>query len=548
MSIIASYREDVTMRRLPLTITLAWILFATSGWTGLAEEAVPLHERIDELIEQGAGGPGATQAVDAEFLRRVYLDLAGRIPNAAEARAFLADTDSAKRPKLIDQLLTSQDHVERMRVWLDVMLMERLGEHKEWTQYLRASVESNKPWDQLVREMLNPDSEAEATRAAAFFFSKRLENYGQNPVDVPAMVRDVGRLFMGIDVQCAQCHDHLFVDDYKQEHYQGLFAFVAQVSLRSELPYPAIVEKPLEKKIEFVSVFVQEPKSTGPRLPQSEEIAIPTFAKGEEYEVPPDPKTKAPGKLKFSALKLLSEQLPTAGNELFARNIANRLWWMMMGRGLVEPLDLHHAGNRGSHPELLDLLSKELADHKFDMRWLLRELALTRTYQRSSHWPDLDPEALEAIPQHSYRLAVEKPLLAEQMLAATLQATGTTFPDEKLRSDYQKKFNAAFANPPRDPEIGHHPALRGALFLMNDELVRSWLDAKEGNLVDRLVKIDDPKVLADELYLSVLSRNASPEEQSAVEAYLTAQANKKAAAVGHLAWSLLASNEFCVNH
>lgn len=527
----------------------AWCLalLATAAAPCMAAEPQPLHARIDALIEAQAGGPLAPQADDAEFLRRVYLDLAGRIPSADEVRAFLASAEPAKRQQLVDQLLASPDHVARMQQWLHVMLMERLGEHDEWTGYLKASVEANKPWDRLVRELLNPNSEDEATRGSAFFFSKRLENYGQNPVDVPALVRDVGRLFMGIDVQCAQCHDHLFVDDYKQEYYQGLFAFVGQVSLRGGLPYPAITEKPLQKKVEFVSVFVQEPKSTGPRLPGREEIEIPVFAKGEEYEVPPDPKAKSPGKLKFSTLKLLSEQLPSADNQLFSRNIANRLWWMLMGRGLVDPLDLHHAGNRPSHPEVLNLISEELVAHHFDLRWLLRELALTRTYQRSSRWLDV-PTSLDEIPPASYRLALEKPLLAEQLLAATLQATGHQPGDDQARAAYQKQFNAAFANPPREPEVDHHPALRGALFLMNDELVLRWLKPGGGNLTERLGKLDDAGQLADEIYLSVLSRPATADEKTAVAEFLATHTDRRPAAIEQLVWSLLASNEFCVNH
>ena len=523
------------------------LLSALHATICLADDPPPLHERIDALIEAAAGGPCAPPADDAEFLRRVYLDLAGRIPSAAEARDFLASQDASKRVQLVDRLLSSPDHLDRMRVWLDVQLMERLGGHEEWEKYLRKSVETNKPWDVLVRELLNPNSEDEATRGSAFFFSKRLENYGQNPVDVPAMVRDVGRLFMGIDVQCAQCNDHLFVDDYKQEHYQGLFAFVEQVSLRPGLPYPAILEKPLQKKVDYVSVFIQEPKSIGPRLPQFDEVEIPTFPKGEEYEVAPDPKSKTPGKLKFSTLKLLSEQLPTSGNQLFTRNIANRLWWMMMGRGLVEPLDLHHAGNPPTHPEVLDLLAAELTAHQFDMRWLIRELALTRTYQRSSRCPE-PAETIDEIPPQSYRVAMEKPLLAEQLLRATMQATGAQPADEKEREGFQKKFTTAFANPPRDPEVDHHPALRGALFLMNDSLVLSWLEPKGGNLVDRLSKIDDPHALADELYLNILSRPATGEEKAEVTAFLTSRADQRNLAIGQLAWSLLASNEFRVNH
>jgi hypothetical protein len=528
----------------------------------LAAEDAPLHERIDSLIEAKAGGPLAPQADDAEFVRRLYLDLAGRIPTADETRAFLDDPAPDKRVRLIDRLLGSDDHVARMEQVLHVMLMERLGEHEEWSKYLHDSVAANKPWDQMVREMLNPNPDDEATRGSAFFYSKRLENYGQNPVDIPALVRDVGRLFMGIDVQCAQCHDHLFVDDYKQEYYQGLFAFVGHLSLRTDVKFPAVAEKTMAKKVDFVSVFVQQPKSIGPKLPEMDEVAIPVFAKGEEFEIKPDPKKKIPGKLKFSTLPILAEQLPTADNQLFTRNIANRLWWLMMGRGLVHPLDLQHTGNPPSHPELLDLLGKELAAHQFDMRWLLRELALSRTYQRSSRFVE-SMASVDEIPPESYRLALEKPLLAEQMLVSVAVATetkiagltldpkpGTEMPASVRKSlePVTKKFAAAFANPPRDPEVDHHPALRGALFLMNDDTVMRWLEPKEGNLTDRLAKLDDNNKTAEELYLSILSRRPTDAERQEVADYFSKNSDRRPIAIRQLAWALLASNEFSVNH
>src|SRR5262249_15124568 len=141
------------------------------------------------------------------------------------------------------------------------------------------------------------------------------------------------------------------------------------------------------QKVAFSSVFKKAPKETGPRIPGGAEIEVPPLKKGEEFVKPPDPKTQFPGVLRFSPLGRLAEQLPTAENQAFTRNIVNRLWFVMLGRGLVYPLDLHHSGNPPSYPELLDLLAREFAAHKFDIKWLLRELALSQTYQRSSLLP-----------------------------------------------------------------------------------------------------------------------------------------------------------------
>jgi len=528
--------------------TVFGLLLAASA----AGAAGPLHQQIDAIILVKAKGHAAAPlADDAEFVRRVYLDFAGRIPTGDETRAFLADAAPDKRARLIDKLLASPEYVRRMADAFHVMLMERLGDHPEWTQYLEASFAANKPWDQMTREMLRASADDPATRGAAFFLSKRLENFGQNPVDYPGLTRDVGRLFLGKDLQCAQCHDHLFIGEYKQHDFQGLFAFFQNVSRRADVLYPAVAEKPTTKKLEFMSVFRKVQRETGPRLPGGKEIALPAFKPGEEYLVPPDRKTRAPGVPRFSLLAAISEELPRPENEAFARNIVNRLWWLMMGRGLVEPLDLHHRGNEPSHPELLALLAREFTAHKYDIKWLLRELALSETYQRSSMMPQGDRP-----PPEKFLVAHEKRLSAEQLLWSMLTATGEKERVTAAGNDPKKpgsleaaraKFLRAFANQAREPEESFAPSLKAALFLLNDDLVQDWLTPRPGNLLDAAAKEDDAKAVA-ELYLRILSRKPSEIEAAEAKAYLAKNAARRSAALKNLAWALLASTEFCVNH
>ena len=552
---------------------LVGIVFSVSFTSVVADE--PLHSRIDALIEAKLEGkPAAGAAADAEFLRRAFLDFVGRIPSATEAREFLNDSVTDKREKLIDRLLASSEFPRRMTEFANVMLMERRGEHPEWLAYLRASFEQNKPWDVMTREMISPDPKNEQTRAAAFFLSKRLENYGQNPVDYPILTRDVGRLLLGIDLQCAQCHDHLFIKDYKQADFQGMYVVFLNASLRNEAKFPAVTEKLLTKKIEFQSVFNTDKKETGPRVPGREEITIPTFAKGEEFAEPPDPKAKTPGRPKFSPLEHLANQITATDNPAFARNIANRVWFQLLGRGLVHPLDLHHSENSPSHPELLDLLARELVEHKFDLKWLLRELALTRTYQRSSALP---MDVADPLPDR-YVVALEKPLSAEQLFWSVLNATGQidsaptvqsptvptvteSKPDikdadkaakpqsaEARFEPIRQKFLKAFANPPMEPEGEFAPSLRAALFLMNDAELLKLLDPQPGNLLARLQTLDTPERIADELYVSVLSRSPTADEVVDVADQLQHAGDKREVPLKRLVWALLASTEFCVNH
>jgi len=528
---------------------MRWIFFLLTaclilGASPKAYSQGPLHQRIDGLIKAKAKGTFSPQASDQEFLRRVYIDFAGRIPSAAETRAFFTNKAADKRVKLIDHLLAQPEYPVHMAEQFNLMFMERLGEHPSWDKYLVACFQKNKPWDQMARELLGAAPKSEESAGAVHFLSKRLENYGQNPVDYPALTRDIGRLFLGKDLRCAQCHNHLTVKEYKQRDFQGLFAFVKNVA-RKPGKDPGVTEKPTTAKIEFASVFGGGSSMVGPRVPGLAEVPIPDFKKGEEFVVRPDPKKKTPGVLKFSTLETLAEKLPTPDNASFNRNMVNRLWYLMLGRGIVHPLDLHHGGNPPSHPELLDLLATEFVAHKYDMRWLLREVALTQAYQRSS----LLPEGHKETKPEEFRTALERGLSAEQLLRNLLEATGEKSVKGAASFDAMRpKFLKAFADPPREPEEGFNPSLKGALFLLNDASVLNWLTTKPGNLVDRLQKINDDAKAADELFVSVLTRAPSAEEAREVTAFLSKHKSDRAVALRKLAWALLASTEFCVNH
>jgi len=541
---------------------LLLLVIVTVGLAGShkpANAADPLHVQIDRLVEEKANGPLAPPATDAEFLRRATLDFAGRIPTADETRAFLAEKSPQKRRRLIDRLVSRPDYPRRMAELFHVILMERRGDHEEWRAFLRKSFEANKPWDKLVAEILSPDAENATTRGSAFFITKRLEKYGQNPTDYPGLTRDIGRLFLGMDLQCAQCHDHLHITDYEQPMFQGLFAFVGNTFIRRDTKFPAVGVKPLKKKRDFMSVFIKEPEMIGPKVPGDDEITIPVFKKGEEFAQPPDRKKRFPGVPKFNTLEQLGERLPRADNRRFVRNIVNRLWFVMLGRGLVHPLDLHHSGNPPSHPKLLELLAKDFAAHKFDVRYLLRELALTKTYQRSGLLPDPTGHGTRPVPLESYRVFNERPLSAEQLLRSMLVATSPAGKDGRAKPQAMKAvetefeklkpaFLKAFANTPKEPEVTFNPSVKSALFVRNSDAVLGMLKPRSGNLVDRLSKLKSAEAIAVELYLAVLSRRPTEDETKIVAEHLTANDTDKTKAVGQLVWSLLASTEFCLNH
>jgi hypothetical protein len=351
-----------------------------------ADEREPLRARIDRAVDSSPIAPAAPPADDAAFLRRVALDLTGRIPPAEEARGFLADRSADKRARLVDRLLASPEFPRHMAVVIDLWLMERRPDRHvktdEWRAWLAAFVASGRPFTELARDVLGADGSEPLLRPAARFMLDR-------EVSPDALTRDVGRAFFGIDLECAQCHDHPRIDDYVQRDYYGLYAFVNRLYLfQPDGKKPAVVAEKGEGDVSFKSVFTKAEGNARPRLPDGGTMDEPAFAKGEEYLVKADPKDKSIRPIpKFSRRQQLAKLLGEGAGRSFDRNLANRLWAHMMGRGLVEPLDLHHSDNPPVHPGLLELLTSEVAALKYDVRGFLRELALTRTYQRSIEVP-----------------------------------------------------------------------------------------------------------------------------------------------------------------
>ena len=518
----------------------------------------PLHQRVNVLMQSHRtmqGLPGAPAvASDLEFLRRVTLDLAGRIPTLAEIQAFEADPRSNRRLAVIDRLLQSNAFIVHFAQRLDVMLMERRGMDPHWDRFLRESLARRLGWDAITRHIVNPQADDATFHGAAGFIVKRLERYGQQPDDMPGLVRDVGRMFLGVDVQCAQCHDHLFVDAYQQVDYQGLFAFVGQAQIRRDTPFPAVSQKLMTTKVEFASVFDGEQQATGPRLPFGEEIPIPTFAKGEEYVEPPDRKTRHPGTPKFQPLTELAQHLAAKDNAAFATNFVNRIWWMLMGRGLVHPLDLSHPDNPASHPDVLELLAQEAAAHDYDIRWLVRELTQTETYQLAGRYA---ADVAAHLKESAYVVALERPLSAEQicrsMEAAASLPTNPLPPCESpadvlapMDSERLADFREAFANPPKEPEIEYRPSVKAALFLRNNEDVQQLFHCDAGGAVRAAAALSAPKKIAERLYLLILCRRPTAEESDEAAAFLADGLLEET--VSDLAWALATSAESLLNH
>ncbi|WP_425614964.1 DUF1549 domain-containing protein [Anatilimnocola sp. NA78] len=389
-----------------------------------AEEAKQpsLHERIDALIQQGSVGPSAALCSDADFVRRLWLDLAGMIPPADEVRAFLADTAADKREKLIDRLLASPQFNRHMTLLLDAVINERRADKgvttPDWQAFLYKSLTENKPLDQLLREVILSDGADANLRPAAKFMLDR-------DCEPNVVTRDIGRLVFGMDLQCAQCHDHPLVDDYLQADYYGLYAFVLRSSVFADPKNKATrqIAETADGEANFKSVFTgHSGDKVQPRLPKGLSIFEPVVKKGEEYVVKPSKETRAVPK--FSRRKQLAETFEDSIP--FRRNLANRLWAQVMGRGLVHPVDNHHPANPPAHPQVLTMLADEVPQLKYDLRSILRELLLTNTYQRSCEIEppsNSDPAAFDQLLTQFTAVRTELTTAKDQQQAAWKERT-----------------------------------------------------------------------------------------------------------------------------
>lgn len=534
---------------------LAAVLLLTLSGPALAAD--PLHARIDRHVAAGFGDRqkhAAPRAGDEEFLRRAYLDLTGTTPAVAEVYAFLNDAATDKREKLIDKLLAAPGYARRMAWHFDVTLMERRADAKvpraAWEEYLRAAFAENRPYDALVRELLSADGADPKTRPAAKFFLDR-------EFEPHTVTKDIGRVFLGRNLQCAQCHDHPTIDDYKQADYYGIQAFLNRSFLfpNAQAPTAVIAEK-ADGDVSFMSVFDKNKKlfNAAPKMPGGKAVEEPKVEPGNKYKVLPAPNVKPVPT--HSRRALLAAAVTSSENTAFARNAVNRVWALMMGRGIVHPVDMDHGNNPPSHPELLDELADEFVKHKYDLKWLVREIALSEAYQRSSE----SPAGLEDPPADRYLVAILKPLSPEQFAYAAMQATGHT-DAERLAlgaKGTEIQLDARLA-----PRLGPFRSVLGrggdatadsfsatldqTLFLKYGSAVRGLLPPRAGNLTDRLSKVTNPDAVADELFAAVLSRRPTADERADVADALKKAADR-AKTISELVWALVASAEFRFNH
>ncbi|MCC6510804.1 MAG: DUF1549 domain-containing protein [Pirellulaceae bacterium] len=515
------------------------------------------HEIGLQLADQN--WPTAEIVNDAQYLRRVTLDLAGRIPTAKEREEFLADTaagtEAGKREKLVDRLLASPDFAFHLRNELDILLLAQLQWNNEWRNYLLEAMQQQRPIDALVREILLPEKHRPDDKGAVAFLRQRVNN-------LDALTNDSSSLLFGVNIACAKCHDHPLVPDWQQDHYFGYASFFKRTfgtrrgllaeRFEGELKFTTVKGEEKRSKFMFLSgQTVEEPAIT---RSEDQLKTIRDQLKKAEQDDKADPPPSPEFSPREALLKLAFETSSDVKSQpLVARNFANRIWARLMGRGLVHPLDQMHSGNPPSHAALLDRLTDELIKAAYDPKPLMRGIVLSDAYARSAQWPHATPQP----GPEAFAVAAPRALTPFQYSLSLWIASrnpeklpGMTKPDDWLavRGQWEQRsegFARRFEIPGELFQVGVEEAL---LLSNNEQTERDYLASNPDMLVGHLKSINDHNQLVQMAYASVFGRAATAEEQSTIANYLTARADRADAAITQFVWALLTSAEFRFNH
>lgn len=493
-------------------------------------DALALARVIDQEINQALkseGVPASSLAADAEFYRRVHLDLVGVVPTPEKVLAFLDSKDANKRAKVIDELLADERFGKQLaEIWSGLTIPResnnRRLDHTPFQKWLAKNFNDNTPLDKLVFDLLTSTGNLDENGAVGYFVG--------NPT-VDKMTDNVTKMFLGVRLECAQCHNHPFVS-IKQEEYWGMAAFFMKTRL-------TVNPQQAAKKGVAPGIFESAGPAKGKKgnLPESAKIVPAKFLQANQPKLDP----KEPYR------PVLAKWIVAPDNPYFAKAMVNRFWYQMFGRGIVNPVDDMHEDREVSHPELLAALTEQLKANSFDVKYLIRAICNSQAYQRSSRPVEANKDDAKF---YSHRLV--RVLTPEQLYDSIVTVLGQTAPGKGARVAQKQKgapggpreqFLNFFRVEDADPQ-DYQAGIPQALRLMNS----GQMNATQG-IADKAMKAaggDQNKIIA-QLYLNVLSRLPSDAEISRMHDYVKKQGAPRAA-YSDIVWALLNSSEFTLNH
>ena len=516
--------------------------------TPVAAEERPLRKIIDAEVDAGLKAQKITPAgksTDAEFLRRIYIDLVGTIPTYDETVQFLKETDTSKRERLIDKLLEDPRFAKHQAEVWDLVLFGRHPAGNELTRnrdsfrkFLGEKIAKNEPYDQWVRDIMLTEKDGSEQFYAQF---------RNNPEEATVQI---SRLFLGTQLQCARCHDHPY-DKWTQKDFFGMAGFFVRLVVAETGSANARKAMIGEKSVGEV-LFAGAAKDLKPG--QKGDPVKPKFLGGNELAEPLAPKdakvdAKEGAKLpkpSFSRRDKIVEWITAKDNPYFAKAVTNRVWAQYMGRGLAHPVDDLSEKSQVGLPTLLKEAESAMKAHKFDIKWFTRELVNSETYQRTAKGPVTDP-----LPKW-YEQARVRPLSAEEIIATFRQATlfdAEPRKDNSIPNSGDSYFMRFFGEP--TDGLGEFQGSISEHLFLNNGHIWQMIKGRKGTLSELLATSKDSwEQKVDRLFLTVLSRPPSDAERTKFVAFLKLPTAKgeTASNIDEAIWVLMNSPEFRFNH
>jgi len=464
---------------------------------------------------------------DSTFIRRAFLDVTGALPTLEDLGKFANEKGPAKREHLIDELLGRKEFAELWVMKFAELLQIRSRDNQVYPkaallyfEWLRDQMMTNVPLDRIVQQLLTASGSTLRDPAA---------NYYQIEPDTLKLAENTAQVFMGMRIQCAQCHNHPF-DRWTMKDYYSFAAFFAQVGRKAgDDPRESVIFDRTDGEVRHpVTGASMKPKFLGGDVPE---------IKGE------------------SRRALLARWLTSPNNPYFARNLANTVWAHFLGRGIIEPVDDVRLSNPPSNPELLDALASKLVEYKYDLKKLVRDICASRTYQLSAR-----PNGTNASDERNFSKAAIRRIRAEVLLDCISQVTETKdkFPglprgakaveiaDGNTETYFLSTFGRASRTTVCSCEVKVEPNLFQALHLLNGNTVQRKI--AEGAVVKKLLaQHETPDQVIEALYLRCFSRPPTEEEKTKLKTFLKDDA-KPEQVLDDVFWSLINAKEFVFNH
>jgi hypothetical protein len=468
-------------------------------------------------------------ADDGTFLRRVTVDLCGRLPTADETRVFLADPSPDKRAKVIDRLLDSADYPAFFAMrWGSILRNSNLAGADQaayaFHNWIKDMIARNRPYDEFVRGVVAAAGEWQEAPAINWYWQSRDDQLHQ-------VTADTAQVFLGVRLQCARCHHHPY-ERWGQADYYGLSGFFTRLGRKSFGQPPPY----------YASATV----TTGEKNPLTGKTPEPKYLDGIEPKFTPEDDPR----------HALVDWMARPDNPFFARALVNRMWGHFLGRGLYHEVDDLRETNPPSNPELLDALAQDFIKHKFDVKHVIRTMLNSRVYQLSS-----EPTQYNRDDRQNFARYYGRRLLAEVFLDAVNQTTGTKgnftgvssnaraidLPHEGFGSYFLDTFDRPRRVTGCECERSSGATLAQVLLLSNSEEIEGKIAAPDGRIA-RLMKDKKPIAeIIDELYVTAYSRPPSAEERKKTVEFVEKATNKQQA-LEDVLWAILNTKEFMFNH